>query len=211
MYETRNFRLGGCDPRAGGEAKGASLCKGFFFARAFFLGKCLRCLLHASAQPPTPPDPYGPRSGRRLGPAASARSSTRSSSGADCRLAWGGAGQADPRAVHACDGLLHRHCQHGPPTPGPRGRRGAAHGWRSSLGTDTDEVPEQLVCTGIPPPTDLAPEHPPGRRLASGAQRPARRLRRVQRRRVAAGLCVTAATQVRHRSIYRAPPRGVAP
>ena len=41
----------------------------------------------------------------------------------------------------------------------------------------------------------------PGRRLASGAQRPARRLRRVQRRRVAAGLCVTAATQVWHRSI----------
>ena len=133
--------------------------QGFFFARAFFLGKCLRCLLHASAQPPTPPDPYGPRSGRRLGPAASARSSTRSSSGADCRLAWGGGGQADPRAVHACDGLLHRHCQHGPPTPGPLGRRGAAHGWRNSLGTDTDEVPEQLVCTGIPPPTDLAPEH----------------------------------------------------
>ena len=67
----------------------------FFFSRTFFLRKCLRCLLHASAQPPT----HQPRSGRRLGPAASARSSTRSSSGADCRLAWRGAGQADPRAV----------------------------------------------------------------------------------------------------------------
>ena len=42
---------------------------------------------------------YRPRSGRRLGPAASARSSMRSSSGADCWLAWRGAGQADPRAV----------------------------------------------------------------------------------------------------------------
>ena len=27
----------------------------FFFSRTFFLRKCLRCLLHASAQPPTPP------------------------------------------------------------------------------------------------------------------------------------------------------------
>ena len=57
-----------------------------------------------SAEPPIPyrhlqAAIYRPRSGRRLGRAASARSSTRSSSGADCWLAWRGAGQADPRAV----------------------------------------------------------------------------------------------------------------
>ena len=46
-----------------------------------------------------------------------------------------------------------------PPTPGPRGRRGAAHGWRSSLGTDTDEVSEQLVCTGIPPAQNRSRSH----------------------------------------------------
>ena len=41
----------------------------------------------------------------------------------------------------------------------------------------------------------------PGRRLASGAQRPVRPLLRVRQRKVAASLCVTAATQVWHRSI----------
>ena len=40
-------------------------CLRFFFSRTFFLGRCLRCLLHASAQPPTPPDPYGPHYRRR--------------------------------------------------------------------------------------------------------------------------------------------------
>ena len=37
--------------------------------------------------------------------------------------------------------------------------KGASHGWQSSLGTDTDEVSEQLLRAGMPPSADLAPEH----------------------------------------------------
>ncbi|CAE7948698.1 unnamed protein product [Symbiodinium sp. KB8] len=47
---------------------------------------------------------------------------------------------------------------HGPPTPSPCRRSGASHGWRSSLGTDTDGVSDQLVRTGIPPSAGLTPE-----------------------------------------------------
>jgi len=73
------------------------------------------------------------------------------------------------------------------------------------LGADTDEVAEQLVLTGIPPPADFAPEHPVELRVGSLAalRRPAAAPSCATRR--AAGLCVTAATQVRRRSV--GPPR----
>ena len=66
---------------------------------------------------------YGPRSGRRLRPAASARPGTRSSHGADSWLAWSGAGQAWPRLtrvvlVTACCTDAASMSQYDPPTLG---------------------------------------------------------------------------------------------
>jgi len=91
------------------------------------------------------------------------------------------------------------HCQNCPPT-GPCRRNGASHCWRGLLRTDTDEVAEQLVRTGIPPSADLAPEHNEllwaAVQLRVSARRPSERLRHVQKSKAAAGLCATAATQV---------------
>ena len=40
----------------------------------------------------------------------------------------------------ACDSMLHRHCQNGPPTSGPGRGRSSSHSRRGALGTDADEV-----------------------------------------------------------------------
>ena len=161
-----------------------------------------------SAEPPKPYRHLQAAQRQAARPCCPARSSTRSSFGADSWLAWRGAGQVDPRG-RARDGVLHRHGQHGPPTPGPCRRSGASHGWRSSLGSDTDEVSDQLAHTGISPSADLTPEHHellggrrsiPGTQLSVGARRPARRLHRVQQHRVAGELCLSAATRVWRRS-----------
>ena len=40
----------------------------------------------------------------------------------------------------ACDSMLHRHCQNGPPTSGPGRGRSSSHSRQGALGTDADEV-----------------------------------------------------------------------